>query len=141
LAPVSLNHRFDCAYSDDAASEAVGGFESFARGLFLNSYKERIFALMAFDYSYAFASYLDESFDMRSAGLFAVGGLIAQGPALFAHSIFSFLNFLGTPTINRNSAAAMLHVEYGPGNYVATINPHRLFRPSCEREAPKDVEF
>ena len=38
---------------------------------------------MAFDYSYAFSSYLDESFDMRRAGLFAVGGLIGQGPALF----------------------------------------------------------
>jgi hypothetical protein len=38
---------------------------------------------MAFDYSYAFSSYLDESFDMGSAGLFAVGGLIGQGPALF----------------------------------------------------------
>jgi hypothetical protein len=38
---------------------------------------------MAFDYSYAFSSYLDESFDMKSAGLFAVGGLIGQGPALF----------------------------------------------------------
>jgi hypothetical protein len=38
---------------------------------------------MAFDYSYAFSSYLDESFDMKRAGLFAVGGLIGQGPALF----------------------------------------------------------
>ena len=48
-----------------------------------NSSKERIFAGMAFDYSYAFTSYLDESFDMKHAGLFAVGGLIGQGPALF----------------------------------------------------------
>lgn len=54
-----------------------------ASGLCLNPYKERIFAFMAFDYSYAFSSYLDESFDMRQAGLFAVGGLIAQGPALY----------------------------------------------------------
>jgi hypothetical protein len=42
-----------------------------------------MFALMAFDYSYAFTTYLDESFDMKFAGLFAVGGLIGQGPALF----------------------------------------------------------
>jgi Protein of unknown function (DUF3800) len=38
---------------------------------------------MAYDYSYAFTSYLDESFDTANIGLFAVGGLIAQGVALF----------------------------------------------------------
>lgn len=42
-----------------------------------------IFSCVAVDYSYAFTSYLDESFDMKSVGLFAVGGLIAQGPPLF----------------------------------------------------------
>jgi Protein of unknown function (DUF3800) len=58
-------------------------FESIARGLYPNSADERIFAVMAYDYSYAFTSYLDESFDSEKTGLFAVGGLIAQGVALF----------------------------------------------------------
>ena len=61
----------------------VSPFESLARVIWLNSYKERIFAVMAFDYSYAYASYLDESFDYATAGLFTVGGLIGQGPPLF----------------------------------------------------------
>src|ERR1700730_289644 len=38
---------------------------------------------MAFDYSYALSTYLDESFDMKLLGLYSVGGLIGQGPALF----------------------------------------------------------
>jgi hypothetical protein len=38
---------------------------------------------MAFDYSYAFSSYMDESFDMKQSGLFAVGGIVAQGVPLF----------------------------------------------------------
>ncbi|MHB8486055.1 MAG: DUF3800 domain-containing protein [Candidatus Acidiferrales bacterium] len=38
---------------------------------------------MAYDYSYAYTSYLDESFDSGKAGLFAVGGIIAQGVGLF----------------------------------------------------------
>jgi hypothetical protein len=42
-----------------------------------------MYALMAFDYSYALSTYLDESFDMRLLGLYSVGGLIGQGPALF----------------------------------------------------------
>jgi hypothetical protein len=58
-------------------------FEFIARGLYPNSADERIFAVMAHDYSYAFTSYLDESFDTAKTGLFAVGGLIAQGVALF----------------------------------------------------------
>jgi hypothetical protein len=61
----------------------VGKFEGLARTIRLSSYKESVFALMAFDYSYALASYVDESFDMKQKGLFAVGGLIGQGPALF----------------------------------------------------------
>ena len=53
-------------------------FKSVAQGLWLNSYRERIFAAMAYVYS----SYFDESVD-RVDGLFAVGGVIAKLPALF----------------------------------------------------------
>ncbi|MGB8476116.1 MAG: hypothetical protein WCE61_18710 [Candidatus Acidiferrum sp.] len=38
---------------------------------------------MSYADHFVYASYMDESFDMRQAGLFAVGGLIAKGPAIF----------------------------------------------------------
>lgn len=63
--------------------QVPGSFEGLARSIRLSSYNESFYALMAFDYSYAYSSYLDESFDMRQAELFAVGGLIGQGVALF----------------------------------------------------------
>lgn len=56
-----------------------GQFERLAQTIRLGSYKESVYALMAFDYS----SYMDESFDMKLRELYSVGGLIGQGPAFF----------------------------------------------------------
>lgn len=86
-------HRNGSPMSDSCANRGVfvqptiGSlkcpFEFIARGLYPSSADKRIFAVMAYDYSYAFTSYLDESYDTQKTGLFAVGGLIAQGVALF----------------------------------------------------------
>jgi hypothetical protein len=55
----------------------VGCFERWAQHVRLRRYRESYYAVMSF------SSFMDESFDMGSKGIFAVGGLIGQGIAFF----------------------------------------------------------
>jgi len=50
-------------------------FEELAKAIRISRFKESCYAVID--------SYMDESFDMRQSGIFAVGGLLARGTAIF----------------------------------------------------------
>lgn len=50
-------------------------FEGFAQSIALRQYRERVYAVIA--------TYLDESFDIKRTGIFAVGGIAGRGIPLF----------------------------------------------------------
>jgi hypothetical protein len=52
------------------------GYEQFARVLYPTRFGEKFYTVM-------YGCYLDESFDMKQSGFYAVGGFIAKGLPTF----------------------------------------------------------